>query len=230
MFVFKKKSKTKFCTNIFVKKLLAYKNYQLKTSRGFSIIELMVVVAIISIITGVALVNHSVFSGGVALENLAYEIALTVRQAQFFGMNVKGFGSGTTADFETGYGVYFNISDPTSFILFADTYGDRVYDGVSELVEKYNIVRGNRIKSLCVVGAVDYCSDPELSPVVDLTIVFLRPDPDAIIKTDNSADCGTNPSIGCGSAKIFIGSPKDDVSDKIINISVTGQISISTDS
>lgn len=204
-------------------------NKKLQTNKGFSIVELMVVVAMITIITGVALVRHTVFSGGVALENLAYEIALTVRQAQFFGMNVKGFGSGVGTDFTTGYGAYFSVSDPTSFILFADIDDDRVYDGVSELVEKYNIVRGNRIKYLCVVGSVDYCVEPDLSPVIDLTIVFLRPDPDAIIKTDNISDCGADPSVGCSSAQIYVGSPKDDVPDKIINVGITGQISISTD-
>ena len=206
-------------------------NYSPPTNKGFSLIELIAVVTITTIITGIALINHSVFSGGVALENLAYEIALTVRQAQFFGMNVKGFGTGESVVFESAYGVYFTTSNPTSFILFADIDEDREYDGVSELVEQYNIIRGNRIKYLCVdTGGLDYCDSPSESPVTDLSIFFLRPDPDAIIKTDNTGDCGSDPSIGCSYAQVYVGSPKDEVLDKIINVSIIGQISISTES
>lgn len=204
---------------------------KLKTNnKGFSLVELIVVITITTIITGVALINHTVFSGGVALENLAYEIALTVRQAQFFGMNVKGFGVGESVVFESAYGVYFTTSNPTSFVLFADADGDREYDGVDELVEQYNIIRGNRIKYLCVdTGGLDYCDIPSESPVTDLSIFFLRPDPDAIIKTSEIGDCGNDPGIGCSYARVYIGSPKDSVPDKVINVSITGQISISTD-
>ena len=67
---------------------LKTKNLKLLTKRAFSLIELLVVLAIITLITSIVLINHSVFNGGVVLESLAYEIALITRQAQFFSINV----------------------------------------------------------------------------------------------------------------------------------------------
>ncbi len=185
-------------------------------NRAFSVIELLVVVAIISLISGIVLYNHRIFSGGVALENLAYEIALTIRQAQFFGVNVRvaqTTSGGTT--FEAPYGVYFDINNPSQFIFFADLDADGYYDSPGELVEAYNITPGRQIKNLCIE---DSCA----SPVDELNITFKRPDPDAVIKTDKVPDCGD----GCSSAQIYVGTTDGSLPDKVVNIGVTGQISI----
>lgn len=202
--------------------LLRIPNYFQFTKSGFSLIELLIVVSIMTIITSVTLVSHSRFSGAVTLENLAYEIALTIRQAQFFGMNVREVSSGS-GNFDAGYGVYFDRNNPTSFIFFVDLNNNKLYDGAGELVEIYNMTRGNQLRYLCVDGG---CNDPSTSTVTDLYVVFRRPDPDAIIKTSNVLDCGALPAETCGLTKIFISSPNSDISDKIIFVSSTGQITI----
>ncbi|MBU1557670.1 prepilin-type N-terminal cleavage/methylation domain-containing protein [Patescibacteria group bacterium] len=209
-------------------KNFALQNSSLKTSGGFSLIELMVVMAIVTLITGITLFNHNTFSGGVALENLAYEIALAVRQAQFFGINVRAASTGAGGStFNTGYGVYFNKANPTSFILFADTNNDRFYSGSAEIVEVYTMKRGNQIKYLCVDGG---CSSPETSSLEQLQITFVRPEPDAVIKTMVPTLCGVGIETECGIAKIYVGSPSENVSDKIIVVGVTGFISVETSS
>lgn len=192
---------------------------KIKEEKGFSLIELIVVVAIITLLTSATLFSHSRFSGGVTLESLAYEIALTVRQAQFFGINVRNVGG----VFDAGYGVYFDKNNPTSFILFADTNDDRFYSGPSEIIEVYTITRGNQIKYLCVDSE---CVNPEVSIVEGLQITFVRPEPDAVIKTTNTTLCGAGTSLECGLAEIHIGSPKENTPDKIISVGVTGFISV----
>ena len=78
------------------------------TRGGFTIIELLVTVAIFSIITSVLLVNYPKFSSRILLENVAHDIGLSVRQAQTFGLNVRGVRIGATDIFPT-YGIHFSL-------------------------------------------------------------------------------------------------------------------------
>lgn len=200
-------------------------NSKLETSKGFSLIELVVVIAILTAITSIVLFNQSIFSSNVVLQNLAYEIALTVRQAQFFGINVRetSLGGGT---FESGYGVFFDVNTPNSFIFFADIDNDNIFDNPQEIIEVYNMTQNNYIKYLCVDA---FCTNPPTPGVNELNIVFHRPDPNAVIKTDTSSVCGSGVDDTCETAKVYIGSPRDDISNKIIIINSVGQISISSD-
>ena len=200
-------------------------NYQLPTNFGFTLIELLMVISIMTLITSVVLFNHSRFSGGVILENLAYDIALTVRQAQFFGINVRETSLGG-GGFDSGYGVYFDKSNPTSFIFFADTNNNHYYDGIPELIEIYNIIQGNHIIYLCVDSG---CVNPESSTVDEIQVTFRRPDPNAFIKTESVADCGAGASDSCGSANIYISSLGGNIPNRIVSVSSTGQISISVE-
>jgi hypothetical protein len=176
------------------------------------------VISIVTLISSTTLFNHSKFNSSVTLENLAYEVALTIRQAQFFGMYVREVNLGT-ANFDTGYGVYFNKgTDPTSFIFFADLDDDNIYDATGELLDKFNMVSGNNISSICVDNGSGCTS------VNEVYISFKRPNPDAIIKTNNYSNCTT----GCSLVKIYIGTPRENVSDKIVTVSSVGQISITT--
>lgn len=197
----------------------------IKSDKGFSLVELILVITIMTIITTVVLVRQATFSGSVSLESLAYEVALTVRQAQFFGVNVREVNIGGFKTFESGYGVFFDKLNPTSFVLFADLNSNYTYDGTSELVEIYNMTRGNYIKYLCVDSQ---CSDPSSSTFDKLYLTFRRPNPESVIRTDNVANCGTIVRTGCGLAKIYITSPAENVRDKIVIIRSTGQVSIET--
>jgi len=200
-------------------------HYSLLTNKGFSLIELVVVVAILTIITSVVLFNQSLFNSNVVLENLAYEIALTIRQSQFFGINVRqtDIGGGS---FEAGYGAFFDIDNPTSFIFFADIDNDNKFDNPGEIIETYSMTQNNYIKYLC---ADSRCDDPHFSDVQELSIVFHRPDPNAVIKTDSVSLCGSGVDDTCEISKIYIGSPRDDVPNKIVIISSVGQISIGSE-
>ena len=60
---------------------------------GFSLIELLVVTGVIAVISGLMLVSNSTFGGQILLQNLAYDIALTLRQAQVYGISVQRFGT-----------------------------------------------------------------------------------------------------------------------------------------
>jgi len=191
------------------------KPYNREPKGGFSLVELLVSVAIVTVITTVVLVKHSQFSGNILIENLAYDVALSIRQAQVFGLSVREFGVGS-GTFDIGYGVHFDSGVNDSYILFADRNRNSVYDGSQEIVEVFTLRRGNTIAQLCGVlpNRTEKCSP---GGIAYLDIVFERPDPDAIIKSDVAADTYTT-------ARITVRSPRG--VERNVVVIFTGQISV----
>lgn len=180
--------------------------------RAFSLIELLVAVSIFLVISTVILANHSRFNSSVLLGSLAYDVALSVREAQVFGLSVRQFSS----SFQVGYGLRF--SGNNSYIFFVDTNGNKKYDdGVDSIVRSYALSRGHTILRFCGItaAALEECSD-SATPITNLDIVFFRPDPDAIISSNE-------PGV-YSSGKVVITSPGGDT--RTVNIASTGQISV----
>ena len=161
--------------------------------RGFTLIELMVVLVIFVALTGIMISSQSKFDGTILLNNLAYDIALSIRETQTYGINVKEFATSTGPSIFAGYGVRFDpdpmIGDPTHYILFSDVNNNHFFDGDtlcpkndSECVKKYALTRGSYIKSICVGSDEGNCSIPSgINSDKSLQITFKRPNPDATI-------------------------------------------------
>lgn len=99
--------------------------------KGMTLIELLVALVIFSIITGVVLFNYGDFNASLTMQNLADDIALTVRRAQSYAIGVRG----RSGDFNIGYGVYFDITQYNSESPDTD-----LYDGTNKsfiLYKKY---------------------------------------------------------------------------------------------
>lgn len=184
-------------------------------NKGFSLVELVVSVAIFTIIMSVILVRHSQFSGTLAVENLAYDIALSIRKAQVFGLSVREFKEGG-GSFNVGYGLHFDSNINDSYIFFVDANRNKKYDDSSEIIEVFALNKVNTISKFCAVisSGSEKCSNSEITY---LDIIFERPNPDAIIKSNLVSDL-------YNSAVITIVSPNGDEWN-IITIT-TGQISI----
>src|SRR3989344_6847475 len=78
-----------------------------KALRAFTLVELVVVLAIFTLISSVVLANHSRFNGSVLLGSLAYDIALSIREAQVYGLSVKQHTVAGVGQFQIGYGIHF---------------------------------------------------------------------------------------------------------------------------
>lgn len=186
--------------------------------RAFSLIELLVVVGIFTIITMLVLANHSRFNSSVLLGSLAYDIALSVREAQVYGLSVRGIDAGgAITNFQAGYGVHF--AGPNSYILFADTYPagapNKKYDTQDLIVSTYTLNTGHSLSRFCGVnGSFQDCSDT--GAIANLDIVFLRPEPDANIYSASSGPY----------AQAIITVRSSSGSTRTITVGSTGQISV----
>ena len=152
-----------------------------KVNEGFSLVELLVTIGIFVIVTGVILFNFRSFDSRIVLDNLAYEVALTVRQAQVFGTSVKEAGAGS--ELFPSYGVFFSTFDDNAFTLFADVFpvlesgGDGKYGAGDILIDQFSIQKGNYISQLCgYVLATSSCT-----PLDALHVSYVRPNPEGVV-------------------------------------------------
>ncbi len=222
-----------------------------KSRSGFTLIELVVVTGIFVIVTGIILANYSRFSSSIVLENVAYDIALSIRQSQTYGMIVREFGTGT--GIFPAYGTYFYSggNGASEFYIFADTEGadNKIYDNgpgcilgvTNECFDKLTLQNTYKIYTVCGNLKEDNISLPnDPARTVDdlaneigvgkncgdydsVNITFTRPNPDALIKAHRVGKDADDFEI-LNDVEIIVASPRGDI--RSVVVWNTGQISI----
>lgn len=192
---------------------------------GFTIAELIIVIAIFTIITTVALLDQNRLNSGVLITNLAYETALSIREAQVYGVGVRNFGGAEV--FSGQFGTYFNITSPTQIILFNDKNENNVYDadlGEAQYQYEFTEQRGNKIKALCL-GSLggSACNADSTASVTSLRILFKRPNLEAKFYAIKKSDGSDTTSIG--PAYIVVDNI-DGNNCRVVVVEPTGQIRI----
>lgn len=179
---------------IFQKFSISHKLLAISRSRAFTLIELVVTVGIFAIISTVIITRNSQFDEEIFLSDMAYDVALSVRRAQSYGINVHG----SAGSFDHPYGIYFTNAT-TTYKFFVDTDDDGFYDDPDELIETYTLGRGTSIGPLCDPASKTPCD------LENLTVIFRRPEPDAIIQqgTLSRAVVGINAPRG-GQRYVYI--------------------------
>ena len=203
------------------------------TLAGFTLIELMVVLAIITVIASVVFTSQGSFNKTLVLENTAYDIALTLRSAQSRGLGSRALidAAGNLVSERSGYGLHLIQSTPASFTFFADTFpdvscdtpdcrpGDHVYTaGSDSLLKTYLLGNGITIGNFCAfINGSWECSAN--GSITALDIVFMRPNPNPFM----SADGAYSPLFPVTKACITVISPQG--GSKFISVASSGQIS-----
>ncbi len=196
-------------------------------SKGFTLVEVLVSTSILVVMMSVVLYNYGSFTDRLALSSAGQEIAVTIRQAQSYGLSVKELAS-SPGTFDSAYGTYFALSEPDSYYLFADVgnpankifgVGNGCGGDATECVQKFTLRNGVRITKLCSIPTTGapVCAPPS-SGFNQMNITFLRPSPDATIRLSNSGAFYADPSTG----QITLTSPQG--AELTITIERTGQV------
>ena len=164
-------------------------------SSGFTLVELMVTVGIFVFMTALVVVKYGSFNDGTLLTSMAYDVALTLRDAQSYGLNVQGYTpSSGLQNFNNPYGIHFSSASGSNhqMTLFSDLNNNGVYSGnPSDVITTYTLTNGGIVSSLCVGTGPGVSACPPLNLTTGtLDITFKRPDPNAII-TANSVPAST---------------------------------------
>lgn len=191
------------------------------TSGGFTLIELLVSVSIFVFMTTFLVFKYGNFNQTVLVINAAYDIALTIRSTQSYGLNVKQSivtPSPTLQEsFQKPFGVHFTKGDST-FFTFNELSIPPDYIVTSGVTED-PILNTSTIKKGIVVSDIQaICADGIQSSYNSVDISFKRPDPDAIIRINQDK------TSKCQFVKIIVKAP--DGSAKSIVVRGTGQIAI----
>ncbi len=183
------------------------KNTISQIKKGFTLIERLMVLAIFTILTSVVMYNYAEFNSRTIMSNIAYEIALTVRQAQVYSLGVRGQAG--NEEFDNRYGVYFNTdNDGKEFVFFFDkkptgegAEPDGWCDGgegqsnclacvsSSECLEKVTLTRDIFISKICLSNTINPVNENgicnETTTDEDISVTFDRPNPDAKTVVDS---------------------------------------------
>ena len=120
---------------------------------GFTLIEILVVLTIIIIITGIVIFNVGTERQNSVLLRSAQKLSLDLRRVQSFALSSKTYN---TSGVPGGWGVHFSGAGSTSYIIFADlassaSCSDRDFvraGNGSEDFETANLESGISINSL----------------------------------------------------------------------------------
>lgn len=131
-----------------------------EATNGFTLIEILVTIGIISLLTALILPNFRQGQKAFALQRSAHQLSQDIRKIQEMAMSAKGLPA-APASFKGTYGIKIEIGS-ADYILFADLDNDYVFD-LGEAIETVSLEKGVRIGNL--------------SPSLPSSITFTPPDP-----------------------------------------------------
>jgi len=106
--------------------------------RGFSVIELLAVIAIVSVLAGITVANFTQLRMKFALSRSASLFAQTVRKAQNMASSAVRY-TDQSGNLQTvaGYGIYVDLNTLSNkqYILYADSNDNQQYDLPDYIVE-----------------------------------------------------------------------------------------------
>lgn len=136
--------------------------YKKTNSKGFTLLELLVSVFIITMMSGLFLVNYESTNSRTQLINAAQQLASDIRLTQEYSLGSKEYKGAISPG---GWGIRFqsDAANNTYYTIFSDVDEDMAYDAVEEY-QKINLPNGITIGSINTGTPTD--------------VIFLPPDPE----------------------------------------------------
>ena len=156
-------------------------------SGGFTLVEIIIVISIILIMSGVVVFNHNQFREQLSVSNETQELKLFLRQAQSFALGVKGpldYQPPDDKGLNIGYGVYFDFGSNSngSASSYSFYYYDLPEDDDSDPEEKIqNVDYNDNLIDRVTLKTGTITASSTADDVEHLYITFRRPRPFAYI-------------------------------------------------
>lgn len=168
--------------------------------KAFTLVEFLIVISIFLILTGIMLTRYTGIKSSISIENLAQDIAITIRKAQLFSVGVRETDSAIGKVIPPGYGISIPpITSPgldKEYIFFADldfpiSGGNKEYDDSSggNVCGKNTLDNNLECLEKITINTDDYINNTYVdgSPCGSrLDIVFTRPNLSATISCNGS--------------------------------------------
>ena len=144
--------------------------------KGFTLIELFVVISIIGILSSVLFLGRTGAEKRLALQRAAYQLAQDLREVQEMTMGAEEAECGTY-----NFGIYFHkISSPDSYLVFADCNNNQYRDSADDILKQVDLEKEVQISEL-----EEKVVSTSLTNSLDtLDIVFLPPHPSVFIERE----------------------------------------------
>ncbi|MEK9129807.1 MAG: type II secretion system protein [Patescibacteria group bacterium] len=151
-----------------------------KPIKGFSIIELIVVISIIGIMSSLMFANYRQGERESTLEYATQQVAQDIRKAQ----NLSLAGSKLDEDYTYGYGIFFDKNKKSEYFIYGDV-------GEKNKYYKFNIENDKEIFSEPIVLSTNV----EINITKNEDIFFAPPDPITYINGENDNNVKTEIKI-----------------------------------
>ncbi len=202
-----------------------------RKSAGFTMTELVVVLAILGIIFGILVTRQSSFQSRFRVDDKVYDVVINLRKAQAYTFGVREHDCSGTKSFPS-YGILLtttNLSDRDRFLFFADKNGNGLYDnpesGASSCYTETIILGNPSIDRICGYNnSNSQVCWPGSGALRQVSVVFHRPDPRPVFAFMNQA--GTNLPIN-PPLEIYFKYPSQISGEAKILVEHTGQVSVS---
>lgn len=145
-------------------------------NKGFTVVEIVVVLGIMVIITGIMLFNVGSEKQNSALFRSAQKLSLDLRKVENYALSSKVFKDSKVP---CGWGIHFNGAGSTSYIIFADTAlftncSDRDYkrSSSSEDLETVNLEAGVKIDNINIDNTISDVTFTPPAPIVSFGSIY----------------------------------------------------------
>lgn len=187
----------------------ARKNHK-KVNAGFSLLEMMVVLAIIIIVTAVVLSSLPSFRDNISIDLVASQVATIIREGQVYGVAQKQ-ATAPAGSANISYGLRL-VPGTKSFFLYGDTDGNDIMTSDAEKEQEYSLPGDIVISNVS--------GDDQVSRTIDVLFPRRYPEPQFWICVGPTSSCQLQSSF------VIIQLHSDRLNrDKLVKIWKNGQIS-----
>lgn len=144
-----------------------------KMNRGFSLVEFLIVLAMIGILSLVIIPSYQDAKQQLALQRSASNLAQDIRRVQEMATSAQEY-SDCVSGFEYEYAIYLKESEPTSYKLFANCDNNDTYDSGNDIdIETIELEKGITISALSSGTLVIIFESPDPTIVINPSAVTI---------------------------------------------------------